>query len=267
MSLMPSPVRDAQGRPLDVIELAGITVDCIVGVYARERQAPQPLQLDCALYLDTRDAAHGGALGRTVHYGRLAAELRFLLESCRFELLESAAEALCRYVLAPPTQDAPRAQVREVTVRLTKPHALQGHGVPSLTVHRTGDELAYTRESKPFGEVDVIHEGTGYGIYRLRIRPGGTIPTHVHRVMDEAELVLGQGLLLQGQPVARGTALRWPRHFAHRYDNPTATEQTVLCVDRPRFQPDDEVEVEPPAGGLEPPEGRPYYPPHDGGLA
>ena len=31
--------------------------------------------------------------------------------------------------------------------------------------------------------------------------------------------------------------------YPHRYDNPTERWQTVLCVDSPRFLPDDEVEV------------------------
>ncbi len=261
--LHPAPVLDAKGRPLDVIELRGITVDCIVGIYRPERVRPQPLRLDVALYLDARDAALGGRLAHTVHYGRLEGELRFLLEACRFELLESAAEALCRYVLAPPTADAPRAQVRAATVRVSKPEALGVRAIPSIQLHRTAEEMVYAHEDKPFGRVDIVHEGAGYGIYRLRVKPGGTIPTHVHQRMEESELVLGAGLLLQGQPVARGTAFRWPRGFAHRYDNPTATEQTVLCVDRPSFIPSDEVETPPPEGGLARAEGAAYYPPED----
>ena len=254
--LVPGP----DGRPLDVIELQQLQVECIVGVYPNERDAPQPLELDVALYLDTREAARGGHLVHSVNYARLCGELRFLLESCRFGLLESAAQALCAYVLAPPTPDAPHAQVQAVTLRLTKPRALIGQTVPRLQVHRTRTELSYAREEKPFGSVDVIYEQGGCGVYRLRLRPGGVIPTHVHRQMEESELVLGTGLLLQGRPVARGTAFRWPHGLAHRYVNPMGTEQTVLCVDRPAFQPHDEVEVPEPLGGLVPLQGVPYYP-------
>jgi len=258
-------VTDERGRPLDVIAVRGLTVDCIVGVYRREQVATQPLQLDVALFLDTREAAVGGRLAHTVHYGRLEGELRFLLESCRFELLESATEAVCRYVLAPPTEDLHRAQVRAATVRVTKPQALGGRAVPSLQVHRTAEEMHYEVEDKSFGRVDIIHESQGYGIYRLRIRPGGVISAHVHQTMEESELVLGGALLLQGKPVARGLAFHWPRGFVHRYDNPSAVEQTVLCVDRPRFIASDEVETEVPAEGLLPLEGRSYYPPEDQG--
>ncbi len=247
-------VVDARGRPLDVISLRGITVDCIVGVYRRERVVAQPLRLDVALFLDTREAAAGGQLGRTVHYGRLEGELRFLLEAGRFELLESAAEALSRYLLAPPTADAPRMQVRAATVRLTKPEALGGRAVPSLQVHRAAEEMHYPVEDRPFGRVDIVYEGEGYGIYRLRIRPGGTLSTPQPSVVEASELVLGAGLKLQGQPVTRGMAFHWPRGFAHRYDNPGECEQTVLRVDRPRGVSSGEAEVEAPS------EGRSYYP-------
>jgi dihydroneopterin aldolase len=270
MTRPPSPLHlpgvvDGRGRPLDVIELRGLRVHCIVGVYPKERGTPQVLEVDVALHLDTRSAGEGGAIRNSVDYARLAGELRFLLESAAFRLLESAAEALCRYIVAPPTQDGARAQVQAVTLRLAKPEALEGAARPSLTVHRTPDDFRYEREEKPFGEVDVIYQDRAVGIYRLRIGPGKSIVTHEHRQMEEAEMVLGGGLLLQGQPVPPGTAFRWPRHFPHRYDNPQDAEQTVLCVDRPAFIPEDEVEVPVPEGGLQVLHGVSYYPSGEGG--
>jgi dihydroneopterin aldolase len=247
-------------RRLDVIRIDNLVVDCIVGVYPAERLAPQPLRLDVALHLDTRRAATGAGLGGTIDYARLAGELRFLLESCQFLLLETAAEALCRYMLAPATEDTPHATIEEVGLKLTKPIALGGTVQPSLEVHRVARETTYVVEDKPFGKVDIIHETKACGVYRLRVAPGRAIPTHEHRVMEEAELVLGGGLLLQGKPVEAGTAHRWPRSLRHRYDNPTSIEQTILCVDRPAFIPADEIEVEPPAGGLVVVEGESYYP-------
>ncbi|QRN92864.1 dihydroneopterin aldolase [Archangium violaceum] len=252
--------RDARGRPLDVIELRQLPVQCIVGVYPAERGTPQPLELDVALYLDTRKSATEGSLRDTVDYARLSGELRFLLETADFRMLETAAEALCRYILAPPTEDMARAQIRAVTLRLSKPEALGRSGLASLRVHRTAEEYQYEAEEKPFGRVDIVFQDEHVGIYRLRVAPGRTIPTHEHRVMSEAELVLGHGLLLQGKPVLAGTGFRWPKHFPHRYDNPRALEQTVLCVDRPAFIPHDEVEVPEPTSGLAPIEGRAYYP-------
>lgn len=235
-------VNDAQGRPLDVMQLRGLTADCIVGIYNRERVTPQPLRLDVALFLDTRQAAVGGKLANTVHYGRLAGELRFLLDACRFELLESAAEAVCRYLLAPPTDANMQAKVQAATVRVTKPEALGGLAIPSLQVHRDADAMVYATQETSFGCVDVIHEGATYGVYRLRVKPGGVIPPRADENREESELVLGMGLLLQGQPVGRGMAFHGSRGLAHRYDNPTATEQTVLGVYRPREGASDAAE-------------------------
>ena len=232
------------GRRLDAIELRGVRTDCIVGVYPEERRTVQTLQVDLALFLDTRAAAKGAGLEASLDYARLAGEIRFLLETCRFRLLETAAEALCSYILAPCTADAPHAQVEAVSVRLTKPCALGGDAIPSLEVHRVREEMEYEVERKSWGEVDVLHASQGCGIYRLRVAPGASIPTHVHRAMEERELILGPNLLLQGRPVAPGSAFRWPKDLPHRYDNPAAVEGTILCVDRPAFLPHDEVVVE-----------------------
>jgi dihydroneopterin aldolase len=256
----PPQVMDERGRPLDVIVLRGLTVDCIVGIYNRERVAAQPLRLDVGLFLDTRSAGASGRLGDTVHYGRLAGELRFLLEACRFELLESAAEAVCHYLLAPPREDSPRTRLEAASVRITKPQALGGLVVPSLQVHRSAREMVYAERETSFGRVEVLHEGTGYGVYHLRVKPGGVLSIPAHPEGEESELVLGSGLLAQGQPVARGTAFHWPRGVAHRYDNPTGSEQTVLCVARPRLVLAEGRETELSVEGLQSVPGHSYYP-------
>jgi dihydroneopterin aldolase len=227
----------------DLLSLSGLSVDCIVGVYPTERDQPQPLGVDLELYLDTRAAARDSRLRDTVDYARLWGEVRFLLQASRFLLLESAAEAVARLILAPPSDDAPHGAIREVTVRLSKPRALAGAGMPTLEIHRRFDEYTYELEQKPFGKVTVLFATRGCGIYRLHVAPGGSIPTHQHQRMEESELILGAGLLLQGRPVTAGTARQWPHGFAHRYDNPTQVEQTILCVDRPAFLADDEIPV------------------------
>jgi dihydroneopterin aldolase len=245
----------SQGRPLDVIELSRLTVQCIVGVYPAERGTPQPLELGVSLYLDTRKAATAGSLRDTVDYARLAGELRFLLETSDFRMLETAAEALCRYILAPPTEDQARAQVHAVTLRLAKPGALGSAGLASLQVHRAADEYPFEPREKPFGHVDTVFQDEHVRIYRLRIAPGSTLSTQEHQVMSEAALVLGHGLLLQGRPVLAGMGFRWPRRVPQRYENPREFEQTVLCVERPALSPGGEGEhPEPPV------EGRAYYP-------
>ena len=247
-------------RPLDSVRLRGFRAECIVGIYPSEREKEQWVELDLNLHLDTRKAGRTGALDASIDYARLCGEIKFLLKACRFRLLEEAAETICAYVLAEPTGDARRCSVDAVTLELIKPAALGNTATPSVKVYREASEYSPEIEIKEFGQVDIVAEGRDYGVYRLRIAPGAAIPTHVHRQMREHELILGEGLLLQNEPVAAGWAHSWPFDFPHRYDNPTDIEQTILCVDKPPFMPEDEIEVDEDLGELEGVSSHFYYP-------
>lgn len=229
----------------DIIRIEGLTVDCVVGLYPYERGTPQPLRLDVELGLDTELAARRERLRHSVDYAALCDQLAFLLRSCRFRMLETAAHALCRYLLAPPLPGDRRSQLARVHLRLTKPTALSGRATPSLEIERDAAWYEPSQEHKPFGTVDVIHETKDAGIYRLNLAPQRGIPLHVHRVMQESEMVLGSGLLCQGRPVSAGSVFAWPKGTAHSYHNPTRRIQSILCVDSPPFLPEDEIAVEP----------------------
>jgi len=228
---------------MDRIELNGLEVDCVVGLYPRERHLPQRLRLDLTMYFSTEQAARKEALSATVDYAAIAAQLAFLLRSCEFRLLETAAHALARYLLAPPALGERRAQIERVGLRLTKPFALGATTVPALYIERDRHWVEIPHEHKPFGLVEIIHETKDAGIYRLNIAPGKGIPLHVHRQMREAELVLSDGLYCQHKRTPMGAVHRWPRGAAHCYDNPTERYQSILCVDAPRFIESDEIEV------------------------
>jgi dihydroneopterin aldolase len=230
----------------DSVRIAGIEVDCVVGVYPEERRRTQPLRLDVLLELDTRAAAESEDIACTVDYEALAAQCAFICRAGRFHLLETAAHVLARYLMLPRpgVPSGPGASpVQAVQVSLTKPWALGGRAVPTVTVSRGPSDAAHIVETRPFGLVQVVQETVEAGIYRLDIEPGCSIPNHVHRVMDEVEMVLGDGLLCQGQSAVRGSVRQWPLDFAHTYHNPTQSTCSVLCVDRPRFREDDEIVV------------------------
>jgi len=239
-----SPARRQTLRDVrDLISIAGLEVECVVGTYSHERNTPQRLRIDVELEASIEAAAVHERLRDTVDYAAIASQIAFLLESCRFRLLETAAHTLAKMLLAPPAVGERRAPIERIRLTLTKPLALGGRGVPSLTIERDASWVVLVHEQKSFGTVDIVHETRDAGIYRLNVAPGRGIPLHVHRVMNECEMVLGDGLLCQGKQVAPGTVFRWPHGAAHRYDNPTDRWQTVLCVDAPRFDPSDEVEV------------------------
>jgi len=228
---------------LDRLRVEGLEVPCVVGLYPHERKSFQPLRVALDLYLDTREAAETERVSRTIDYAGVAAQVSFLLRSAQFRLLETAAHALARFLLSPPAPDEGRAQLARVRVRLEKPGALSGFAMPSLEIERDASEVEVVREDKRWGFVDVIHETRDAGIYRLVLAPGGVIPLHVHRAMRESELVLTSALHCQGEHVPQGTVRRWPRGAAHIWENRSEQHQGILCVDAPRFDPSDEIEV------------------------
>jgi len=107
------------------------------------------------------------------------------------------------------------------------------------------DRPRFEAEQTAFGAAHVLHEDETLGLYVLEIAPGHSIPAHSHRVMREWELILDDGLLLQGRPVPRGAAFAWPLGHVHGYGNPTPRPLRILCIDSPRFDPADEVPLDP----------------------
>lgn len=227
----------------DTISLRDLKVDCLIGIHPHERIEKQPLILSCDLHLARRPGEMGRSLEESVDYSEVVGIIGFVLQAGEFRLLETAVEAICHVLLGPHVPGNPTKQLEAVTLTVSKPNALGGMAVPSVSVHRARVELTFNQEPNGFGSVDIIHENRDCGIYRLRIAATGEIPAHIHRVMGEAELVMSNGLLLQGEPVAAGTAHFWPLNFVHAYSNPTEEERSILCVNRPIFMPEDEVVV------------------------
>jgi mannose-6-phosphate isomerase-like protein (cupin superfamily) len=102
---------------------------------------------------------------------------------------------------------------------------------------------AFEVERNGFGAAHVLYEDAALGLYVLELAPGRAIPAHMHRQMQESELVLDAGLMQQGRPVMPGDAFEWPIGLVHEYRNPTGAPRRILCIDRPRFIPEDEVVV------------------------
>lgn len=231
----------------DTIGLASMQLKCIVGIHPHERIAPQPLHVELELHFDRRPNAFGTSLTDSVDYSVVAGEVAFILHVGKFRLLETAAEALCHQLLAPAPPDRPSRRPAAVSIRIQKPLALNGAAEPWIGITRHAQEMAYGKEVNHFGEVDIVHENDDCGIYLLRIPPRAKIPAHYHAEMDEGELVVSDGLMLQNEPVLAGVAHVWPKNFVHEYENRTDAERSILCVNAPKFIPSDERLVEPEA--------------------
>ena len=237
---------------MDCIELNGLEIDCVVGIYPRERHMPQRVRLDLSMFLSTELAARREMISASIDYSALAQQIGFLLRACEFRMIETAAHALARYLLAAPAPDEPRAQIERLRLRITKPFALGQTAQPSVLIERDRQWVDLVREPRDFGFVEVVHETRDAGIYRLCIAPGAAIPLHHHKQMRQSEMVLSEGLMCQHKPIPPGAAHHWPPGAAHCYDNPTDRYQSILCVAAPRFVESDHIE-----GSGEPDEVKP----------
>jgi mannose-6-phosphate isomerase-like protein (cupin superfamily) len=189
-----------------------------------------PQRLDFTVTLTPHGYRETGSGAGVRETASLRAAVAFLVDATYGAVTAAIlAQMIGRYFFA--TGAAPG--IGMATVSLASTHgdsAIAQVARPSFEVERTG-----------FGAAHILHEDDTLGLYILEIAPHGTIPAHCHQVMRESELILDDGLLQQDRPVARGSAFAWPLGHIHAYRNPTGRPRRILCVDSPRFMPEDEV--------------------------
>ena len=104
---------------MDRVIIRELRVACIVGILPAERTTPQEVVVTLAVGTDTARAARSGELADTIDYAALAGQVRELIVSGRYRLLEAMAEDLAACALRDP-----RAASVRVTIR--KPAAIAG---------------------------------------------------------------------------------------------------------------------------------------------
>jgi 7,8-dihydroneopterin aldolase/epimerase/oxygenase len=105
----------------DRIALRGLRAHGRHGVYAFERERGQMFRVDAVLELDTRPAAAGDDLGRTVNYADLAHQLYAVLSGEPVNLLETLAQRLADVCLADPLVGAVEITVHKPQAELGVP--------------------------------------------------------------------------------------------------------------------------------------------------
>ena len=111
----------------DRITLRGLRAHAHHGVYAFERERGQMFRVDAVLELDTRAAAAGDDLEKTVNYAELAQKLYAVLTGEPVNLLETLAQRLANVCLDDPLVDA-------VEITVHKPQAELGVPFDDVTV-------------------------------------------------------------------------------------------------------------------------------------
>lgn len=83
---------------MDKIFIKGLSFDCIIGIYDRERVEPQPLVIDLEMSCDIRAAAQTGDLNQSLNYAAISDAIIAFTQSAKAELIETLAEDLCFYL-------------------------------------------------------------------------------------------------------------------------------------------------------------------------
>ncbi len=87
------------------------------GVMEEEAVLGQPFSVTVILHLPLEQAGKSDNLDMTVNYGLVYADVKFLVEECRYRLIEALAEAIAERILAT------YSIVQSVTVEVQKPKA------------------------------------------------------------------------------------------------------------------------------------------------
>ena len=103
---------------MDKIHITDLQLRCIIGIYPEERREKQDVIFNITMHCDLRPAARTDDIADTVDYKAVKGQIRELVESSAFQLLETLAERVADICLKP-------AAVERVTVRVDKPGALR----------------------------------------------------------------------------------------------------------------------------------------------
>lgn len=113
----------------DIVFIEGLRIPALIGIHARERQAPQPLLLDVRMRFDVAVAAVSDTLADALDYEAVAQRLADFIAQTEFMLVETLAEACAELIL---TEFGPKG----VRLRVSKPAALVDAAAVGVEIQR-----------------------------------------------------------------------------------------------------------------------------------
>jgi len=157
---------------MDLIRIAGLELDCIVGIRPFEREREQRVHLDIALGMDLSKAGRAGRIALTCDYSEVADEVIAMLRFRRYHLIEMATEEVAAMLLGT------HPDVEMVEVRLDKPGALDGRArVASVEIRRTRAVYPVATRHGAAAKKETLLETREAGLYLLRVEPGERLVT------------------------------------------------------------------------------------------
>jgi dihydroneopterin aldolase len=118
---------------LDKVFVRGLKVETVIGVWEWERRITQTVSLDLEMATDVRRAADSDAIASALNYKEVAKRLIRFVESSRFELVESLAEAVAEIVVR-------EFAVPWVLVSVAKPGAVEGSREVGIVIERRAED-------------------------------------------------------------------------------------------------------------------------------
>ena len=218
------------------IHIEDLSVRCVVGCEAAERERKQVVAVDLEVELDASIAVHEDGIDHTVDYMALERGVRFILESGRFRLLETAGAVLVRYLLAPPTFGS-TAPVK-AKVSLTKKDLVLGGGRPRVELSSIAHKETYRMERRDWGALEVLMENRWLGLYRLIVAPGRRVPPMLLRQLKGRVQAETAGLVEWGADgptdvLEPGAHASWDPEVSISWRNLGDGPSSLLCLTRP----------------------------------
>jgi dihydroneopterin aldolase len=112
---------------MDMIQIKALSVNTHIGIHAWEQRILQVLRLDIDLHIDL-STCHN-ELKNTIDYDQICQRVTAFIESQCFTLIETVAEQVAQLIKKEFCID-------QISVRVSKPHAIKNASDISVTVHR-----------------------------------------------------------------------------------------------------------------------------------
>lgn len=133
---------------MDTLTLTGIKAETLIGVYAQERQAVQPIVIDLELGLLASTACRSDDIADAVDYHALTNALCDNVRQQQFQLIERLAQHIADFILT-------HYPVAHVVVSVEKPHVLPNVGrIRSGVARSTKERLANDIRASEFAQTD-----------------------------------------------------------------------------------------------------------------
>jgi len=112
---------------MDTLTIQGLSVQTQIGVYAWEQQIKQQLLLDIIIPSDFKNC--NDDIAHTLDYDALCKTVTTFVESQSFQLIEYVAHCVAQLI-------KDEFKVQQLTVSVTKPHAVKNAAVIKVNVSR-----------------------------------------------------------------------------------------------------------------------------------